>query len=102
MDAARSEYPWPHRCCRATRTVAPRCLAEPEDGTEAGVHSSSPSRRHAEDDIDCRFVEASGATTVADVIELVYEAVHGRRRDSTDRLLASRDGRAELSTTCTS
>jgi hypothetical protein len=67
---------------------------------ERGVGKTSLLRRFerqlAEDGIDCRFVEASGATTVADLIEMVYEAVHGRRRDSTDRLLASLDGRAEL------
>ena len=67
---------------------------------ERGVGKTSLLRRFerqlAEDGIDCRFVEASGATTVADLIELVYEAVHGRSRDSTDRRLASLDGRAEL------
>lgn len=46
--------------------------------------------------IECRFVEASGAATVPELIELVYEAVHGRRRDSTERIVASLDGRGEL------
>ena len=50
-------------------------------------------RQLVAEDVDCRFVEASGATTVFELIEIVYEAVHGRRRDSTERLMASLDGR---------
>jgi len=50
-------------------------------------------RQLTEADVDCRFVEASGATTVPELIELVHEAVHGRRRDPTDRIMASLDGR---------
>ena len=42
--------------------------------------------------VPSRFVEASGATTVEDLIDLLYEAVHSRRRDPTERLLASLDG----------
>lgn len=45
------------------------------------------------DDAECRFVEASGATTVPELIDIVHEAVHGRRRDPTDRVIASLDGR---------
>lgn len=64
---------------------------------ERGVGKTSLLRRFerqlAENDTECRFVEASGATTVPELIDLVHEAVHGRRRDSTERILASLDGR---------
>lgn len=50
----------------------------------------------AQDNIDYRFVESSGATTAADLIELVYEAIHRKRRDTTDRLMASLDGRSGI------
>ncbi len=64
---------------------------------ERGVGKTSLLRRFerqlTEGDADCRFVEASGAATVPELIDLVHEAVHGRRRDSTERLLASFDGR---------
>ncbi len=43
-----------------------------------------------------RFVEASGATTVEELVGLLYEAVHDRRRDPTERLLASLDGGAGI------
>jgi hypothetical protein len=49
-------------------------------------------RQLAEDGIDCRFVEASGAKTVPELLETVHEAVHGRRRDRADRLLGAIDG----------
>lgn len=45
------------------------------------------------DGVECRFVEASGATSIAELIDLLYLAIHGRRRDQTDRLMASIDGR---------
>lgn len=64
---------------------------------ERGVGKTSLLRRLErqldEGEIDCRFVEASGASTVVELIELVHEAVHGRRRDPTDRLMASFDRR---------
>jgi len=64
---------------------------------ERGVGKTSLLRRFErqldEDDTDCRFVEASGATTVPELIDLLHEAVHGRRRDPTERILASLDGR---------
>lgn len=64
---------------------------------ERGVGKTSLLRRFERqlvaDDAKCRFVEASGATTVPELIEIVHEAVHGRRRDPTDRLMASLDGR---------
>ncbi|MGH3368580.1 MAG: AAA family ATPase [Nocardioidaceae bacterium] len=69
---------------------------------ERGVGKTSLLRRfegQLEDaGTECRFIEASGATTVPELLELVYEAVHGRRRDSTERLratLAGRDGVAD-------
>lgn len=64
---------------------------------ERGVGKTSLLRRFqrqlVEDDAKCRFVEASGPTTVPELIDTVYEAVHGRRRDPTDRVLASLAGR---------
>lgn len=64
---------------------------------ERGVGKTSLLRRF-EGQLDAagterRFIEASGATTVPELIELVYEAVHGRRRESTERLRATLDGR---------
>lgn len=41
---------------------------------------------------ETRFVEASGAGTVADLLALLHLAIHGRRRDPTEKLLASIDG----------
>jgi hypothetical protein len=64
---------------------------------ERGVGKTSLLRRFelqlTETDVDCRFVEASSASTVPELIDLVHEAVHGRRRDPTDRIMASLDGR---------
>lgn len=42
------------------------------------------------------FVEASAAGTVAELVDLVYAETHGRRRDSTERLLASLDDRDDI------
>src|SRR5205809_7794416 len=55
-------------------------------------------RQLAEGATASRFVEASGARTVLELVDLVHQAVHGRRRNQTDRLLASledSDGIAE-------
>ena len=41
---------------------------------------------------ETRFVEASGAGSVEDLIALMHLAIHGRRRDATEKLLASIDG----------
>lgn len=64
---------------------------------ERGVGKTSLLRRFERhlvaDDAKCRFIEASGATTVPELIDIIHDAVHGRRRDPTDRLLASLDGR---------
>ncbi len=64
---------------------------------ERGVGKTSLLRRFEHqlllDHVECRFVEASGATTVPELIDILHEAVHGRRRDPTDRILASLDGR---------
>ncbi|MGI8633308.1 MAG: AAA family ATPase [Solirubrobacterales bacterium] len=50
----------------------------------------------ADQGVASRFVEASGATTVEELVDLIYEAVHGRRRDPTERLLASLEGGAGI------
>lgn len=64
---------------------------------DRGVGKTSLLRRFErqliENDIKCRFVEASGATTVPELLDAVHEAVHGPRRDLTDRLLPSPDAR---------
>lgn len=64
---------------------------------ERGVGKTSLLRRFEQqlgaEGIECRFVEASGAATVVELVDLVYEAVHGRRRDPTERLGTSPDGR---------
>lgn len=64
---------------------------------ERGVGKTTLLRRFEHqlltDDVECRFVEASGATTVSELIDILHEAVHGRRRDPTDRIMASLDGR---------
>ncbi len=46
--------------------------------------------------VKSRFVEASAATTVEELVDLVYEGVHGRRRDPTERMLASITGEAGI------
>jgi hypothetical protein len=51
-------------------------------------------RQLTDRNIESRFVEASGATTVQELVELISEAVHGRRRDPTNLLRATLDGRA--------
>ena len=43
-----------------------------------------------------RFVEASGAGSVEDLVALVHLAIHGRRRNPTEKLLASIDGEEGL------
>ncbi len=53
-------------------------------------------RQLTDRDIESRFVEASGATTVQELVELISEAVHGRRRDPTELLRATVDGRAAI------
>lgn len=67
---------------------------------ERGVGKTSLLRRFerqlTEHGTDCRFVEASGATTVRQLIDLVHEVVHGRRRDPTAHILASLDGRESI------
>lgn len=64
---------------------------------ERGVGKTTLLRRFEHqlltDNVECRFVEASGATTVPELIDILHEAVHGRRRDPTDRIMASLDGR---------
>lgn len=49
-------------------------------------------RQLADAGSETRFVEASGAARVEDLVALVHLAMHGRRRDPTERLLASIDG----------
>jgi hypothetical protein len=67
---------------------------------ERGVGKTTLLRRFEHqllaDDVECRFVEASGATTVPELIDILHEAVHGRRRDATERIMASLDGREDI------
>ena len=49
-------------------------------------------RQLADAGSETRFVEASGAGNVEDLVALVHLAIHGRRRDPTAKLLASIDG----------
>ena len=47
---------------------------------------------------ETRFVEASGAGSVEDLVALTYLAIHGRRRDPTEKLLASIGGEEGIAT----
>lgn len=49
-------------------------------------------RQLADAGAETRLVEASGAGSVEDLVALVHLSIHGRRRDPTERLLASLDG----------
>lgn len=49
-------------------------------------------RQLADAGSEIRFVEASGAGSVEDLVALVHLAIHGRRRDPTEKLLTSLDG----------
>lgn len=46
-------------------------------------------RRLVEAGSETRFAEASGVRGVEDLVELLHVAIHGRRRDQTEKLLAS-------------
>lgn len=46
-------------------------------------------RRLGEENVACRFVEASGAKAVEELVEVVDEALHGRRRESRESIYRS-------------